>query len=63
MTKKDKQELQERLARLDYWTRLGLENAINMGVASKRDTLAELREAAKLDKVDDDDTLQVIMFD
>ena len=44
MTKKDKQELQERLERLDYWTRLALENAINMGVASKRDTLVELRE-------------------
>ena len=43
MTKKDKQELQERLAALDYWTRLALENAVNMGVASKRDTLAQLR--------------------
>ena len=46
MTKKDKQELQERLTALDYWTRLGYEKAMELGVASMRDTLAELRERA-----------------
>jgi len=44
MTTDDKIELALRLDLLDYWTGLGYRKAIETGVLSQRDALAELRE-------------------
>jgi hypothetical protein len=44
MSNDDKIELALRLDQLDYWTGLGYRKAIETGVLSQRDALAELRK-------------------
>lgn len=43
MTKADRQELEDRLRKMDHYRRLALETCIHYGLSSKRDTLAKLR--------------------
>ena len=44
MTKADRQELDTRLDKLGYWSKLAYTNAIEQGVTSKTKVLKELRE-------------------